>query len=94
MTFRRCGALANGYSDELTIDRIDSTGNYEPSNCRWVGNLEQANNKRTNVSVEVLGEVHTIAEWARIYGMKYHTLYDRVQKGWSENELFKGYTRT
>ena len=87
-------ALANGYSDELTIDRIDSTGNYEPSNCRWVGNLEQANNKRTNVSVEVLGEVHTIAEWARIYGMKYHTLYDRVQKGWSENELFKGYTRT
>lgn len=86
-------ALSNGYNDELTIDRIDVEGNYEPSNCRWVGNLEQANNKRTNVYITVNGEVHTIADWARIYRMKYHTLYDRVKKGWNENELFKGYTR-
>lgn len=86
-------AMSNGYSDELTIDRIDSTGNYEPSNCRWVGNLEQANNKRTNVYIESFGEIHTIAEWARIYGIKYHTLYDRVKKGCDENELFKGYER-
>lgn len=86
-------SIANGYSDELTIDRIDVEGNYEPSNCRWVGNLEQANNKRTNVYITVDGEVHTIADWARIYRMKYHTLYDRVKKGWSKNELFKGYTR-
>ena len=85
--------MANGYSDELTIDRIDVNGNYEPSNCRWVGDIEQANNKRTNVYVEAFGEVHTIAEWARIYKMNYQTLYDRVKKGCSENELFKGYTR-
>lgn len=86
-------SIKNGYSDELTIDRIDSTGNYEPSNCRWVGNLEQANNKSTNVFITILDETHTIAEWARIYGMKYHTLYDRFKKGWNENELFKGYER-
>ena len=39
-------ALANGYEDGLTIDRIDPFGNYEPSNCRWSTYLEQAHNKR------------------------------------------------
>lgn len=37
-------ALSNGYSDNLTIDRINSDGNYEPSNCEWVTRSE--NNKR------------------------------------------------
>ena len=40
-------AMANGYDDTLTIDRIDVNGNYEPSNCRWVDIYVQANNKRT-----------------------------------------------
>lgn len=39
-------SMANGYQDNLTIDRIDANGNYEPSNCRWLTMAEQNQNKR------------------------------------------------
>lgn len=58
-------ALLNGYSDDLSIDRIDVNGNYEPSNCRWTDNLTQANNKRTNVYYTHNGETLTFTQWCR-----------------------------
>lgn len=37
-------AKDNGYSDDLSIDRVNVNGNYEPSNCRWTNrNIQQAN---------------------------------------------------
>ena len=86
-------ALENGYSDKLTIDRIDSKGNYEPNNCRWAGVIEQNNNQKSNVSFEYKGETHTLAEWARLYGIKYHCFYARWKKSQNTEYLFRGYRR-
>lgn len=64
----------NGYSENLTIDRIDNNGNYEPSNCRLVDNLVQQNNKRNNRYYEVNGEKLTCGQIARKYGVEMYSL--------------------
>lgn len=77
-------AIENGYSDELTLDRIDVDGNYEPDNCRWVSMKVQDNNKRNNKYLEYNGEIHSCAEWSENIGAKdRHTVSDRIAKGWS-----------
>lgn len=82
-------ALANGYRDDLTIDRIDSNGNYCPENCRWATMQEQANNTRRNIIIEHKGEKHTLAEWSVILCMNYMTLYNRIIRGhWSVEKAF------
>lgn len=83
-------ALNNGYADNLTIDRINVDGNYEPSNCRWIPKIEQAGNKRTNRFIKFNGHTATIAEWSRITNIPYKTLHRRLQSGWGvEDALTK-----
>lgn len=76
-------ALANGYNDELTIDRLDSNGNYEPSNCKWSTRKQQANNTRTTIFLEYNGEKYSLSEWSERTGIRKGTIYARIRKGLS-----------
>ena len=67
-------SLDNGYTNELSIDRIDVNGNYEPRNCRWADVYIQANNKRSNKHIIVDGEIYTYAECERQYGIPKGTI--------------------
>ena len=62
-------AIENGYSDGLSIDRINPNGNYEPSNCRWATATEQNNNKRNQRFITIDGETKTMAEWCDQYSL-------------------------
>lgn len=81
-------ALANGYTDNLTIDRIDVNGNYEPKNCRWVTMYEQCQNKRNTHYIEWNGQRRSVANWCKILGVVPSTFYRRIARGVPIDEIF------
>ena len=81
-------SMANGYKDDLTIDRINVNGNYEPSNCRWATKLQQQRNTTRLRKITYKNETHCISEWAEILGLEYNTLYHRFRiNNYSEDVL-------
>ena len=76
-------ARTNGYSEQLTLDRIDNDGDYEPDNCRWVKVREQQNNKRSNRVIMYHGKEYTLTQLAEYAGLKKTTLKERLNNGWS-----------
>lgn len=83
-------AITHGYSDELTLDRKDTNGNYEPSNCRWITNQEQQSNRRSCHLITYNGETHTLKDWAKIIGIPRSTLSNRINKyKWSVEKALR-----
>lgn len=80
-------AINNGYSEELTIDRIDYDGNYEPSNCRWVTMKEQNNNKRSNVFFTYNGKTKSMSKWCDEFGVSYEKIKNKYETLKKHNNL-------
>ncbi len=78
-------ALANGYQDNLSLDRRENHLGYSPDNCRWATRSEQCRNRADNLpAIEALGDRKTLLEWVQYPRCKvdYRLLYKRIAAGW------------
>ena len=83
-------ALENGYANNLTLDRIDGSGNYEPDNCRWCSYYVQNNNRKNTIRLTINNETHSLGEWCKISGIPYKVAYARYRSGWDPcDAIFK-----
>lgn len=81
-------AVDTGYSDGLTIDRIDNSRGYSPENCRWATTAQQNRNYSRNHLVSYNGETKCLADWAEETGIKAATLLFRIKSGKTLDEVF------
>lgn len=70
--------MQEGYSDNLTIDRINNNGDYEKSNCRWATMKQQMNNKRNNRLIKFNNTILTMTEWEEKLHLTPKTLNNRI----------------
>lgn len=84
-------ALANGYDDKLTIDRIDNNKGYSPENCRWATAYEQTHNRNNSIKVTYKGETKPISTWVKELNLKVSTkiIQTRLTRyGWDVEDAF------
>lgn len=96
-------AVSQGYQDYSdktllrkevpTLDRIDTDGNYEPSNCRFVKFKTQDNNKSSNVYVNYNGKKFTLKQLSEEFDISYHITQKKFHKGLTTEEIVRGYSR-
>lgn len=73
-------AIHNGYRADLTLDRIDSNGNYCPENCRWVTTRVQNNNRRVSLNITYNGRTQNLSDWCKELNLPYIRIYQRIVK--------------
>lgn len=74
-------ALSSGYSESLTIDRIDNSAGYSPDNCHWATAEEQCNNRRSNINIKIGNSIKTLTAWCKIFDVDYHVVVARYKRG-------------
>ena len=82
-------AMASGYSEDLTLDRVDNDGPYAPWNCKWSTRQEQNNNRSDTKYISYTGECKSLANWCRELNLNYRTVWARLFKyGYSVEKAF------
>jgi hypothetical protein len=76
-------AISNGYQEGLTIERINNTEGYKPSNCKWIKKSMQASNRRNNHYLSFRGKKMTVTEWGNELGINPKNILTRLRRGWS-----------
>lgn len=79
-------AMANGYRDDLEIDRKDNDGDYCPENCRWITKKAQQSNRRNNHMITANGDTRTLQQWGEITGLGASVIHQRISHGWTPEE--------
>lgn len=79
----RAWALAHGYRDGLTLERIDNDGGYSPDNCRWATWQEQFNHRCDTHYITFDGKTQSLTRWARERALPPSALFQRVYAGWN-----------
>ena len=87
-------AITSGYSDNLTIDRIDNDKDYCPNNCRWATMKQQVRNRSNTLKVNYNGIEKPLAEWCEKLDMNYDTVRHRISRyKWSVDKALSTATR-
>lgn len=86
MVFLRDMGMRPSASHDL--DREDNDKGYSKDNCRWITHQANLNNRRTNRRITYDGKCQTIAQWSVELGIKYRTLNNRLNRGWSTERAF------
>jgi hypothetical protein len=73
-------AVQNGYSDDLTIDRIDNNKGYSPDNCRWADQETQSRNRSSNINVKIGNSTRTLTEWCEIFKVEPKAVFARYRR--------------
>lgn len=73
-------AMETGYTENLTIDRIDNSKSYSPDNCRWSNQQEQARNRDSNIKITIGNATKTLTEWCEIFELDYRTILARYHR--------------
>ena len=87
---RVCGRWVNSFQNfyddmgerpkNMSIERIDNNGDYEPNNCKWASINEQARNKRNNRVYELNGERMVLSDWAKRNNISFASMFERIEK--------------
>lgn len=76
------GVCPNG----MTIERINSNANYEPSNCRWDTRRAQSLNTSSNVLLSLNGKTQPMSLWAEEVGINSNCIRSRIDRGWTHEQ--------